>query len=107
MKRAVTLKENHEFRRTYKGASAVSGVMVLYCRKNRLGSNRLGLTASTKLGHAVVRNRCRRRLREVYRLHSGGSPLVQAAELMILFQCHRSFHCSAPCLFGAPSQPVP
>lgn len=71
MKRAVTLKENHEFRRTYKGTSAVSGVMVLYCRKNRLGSNRLGLTASTKLGHAVVRNRCRRRLREVYRLHSG------------------------------------
>ena len=71
MKRAVTLKENYEFRRTYKGASAVSGGMVLYCRKNRLGRNRLGLTASTKLGHAVVRNRCRRRLREVYRLHNG------------------------------------
>ncbi|MFR7893099.1 MAG: ribonuclease P protein component [Dysosmobacter sp.] len=28
----------------------------------------LGLVSSTKLGHAVVRNRCRRRLREVYRL---------------------------------------
>ena len=71
MKRAVTLKENYEFRRTYKGTSAVSGGMVLYCRKNKLGRNRLGLTASTKLGHAVVRNRCRRRLREVYRLHLG------------------------------------
>ena len=71
MKRAVTLKENHEFRRLYqRGASAVSGGMVVYCRKNRLGHNRLGLTASTKLGHAVVRNRCRRRLREVYRLNS-------------------------------------
>ena len=43
--------------------------MVLYCRKNRLDHNRLGLTASTKLGHAVVRNRVRRRLREVYRLN--------------------------------------
>ena len=72
MKRAVTLKENHEFRRLYqKGTSAVSGCMVVYCRKNRLGHNRLGLTASVKLGSAVVRNRCRRRLREVYRLHSG------------------------------------
>ena len=72
MKAAVTLKENYEFRRTYqKGVSAVSPVMVLYCRKNRLGHNRLGLTASVKLGHAVVRNRCRRRLREVYRLHQG------------------------------------
>ena len=71
MKRAVTLKENYEFRRLYqKGKSAVGGGMVLYCRKNRLDHNRLGLTASTKLGHAVVRNRARRRLREVYRLHS-------------------------------------
>jgi ribonuclease P protein component len=71
MKKAVTLKENYEFRRMYqRGKSAVSGSMVLYCRKNKLGHNRLGLTASTKLGHAVVRNRCRRRLREVYRLNS-------------------------------------
>ena len=71
MKKAVTLKENYEFRRMYqRGKSAVSGSMVVYCRKNRLGHNRLGLTASTKLGHAVVRNRCRRRLREVYRLNT-------------------------------------
>ena len=68
MKRAVTLKENYEFRRLYqKGASAVGGGMVLYCRKNRLGHNRLGVTVSVKLGHAVAR----RRLREVYRLNSG------------------------------------
>ena len=71
MKKAVTLKENYEFRRMYqRGKSAVSGSMVVYCKKNRLDHNRLGLTASTKLGHAVVRNRCRRRLREVYRLNS-------------------------------------
>ena len=44
--------------------------MVVYCRKNKLDHNRLGLTASVKLGHAVVRNRARRRLREVYRLNA-------------------------------------
>ena len=72
MKRAVTLKKNHEFRRLYqKGASAAGSGMVIYCRRNRLGHNRLGLTASVKLGSAVTRNRCRRRLREVYRLQSG------------------------------------
>ena len=71
MKRAVTLKENYEFRRLYqKGASAVGGGMVIYCRKNRLDHNRLGITASVKLGHAVVRNRVRRRLREIYRLNA-------------------------------------
>ncbi|MBQ2996080.1 MAG: ribonuclease P protein component [Oscillibacter sp.] len=70
MKKAVTIKENYEFRRMYrKGASAVSGSMVIYCRKNHLGRNRLGLTVSVKVGKAVVRNRCRRRLREVYRLN--------------------------------------
>ena len=37
--------------------------------KNGRGESRLGLTTGTKLGHAVVRNRVRRRLREIYRLH--------------------------------------
>lgn len=66
----VTVKENGDFRRIYrKGRSAVSGGVVVYCLKNRKGISRLGVTVSTKLGHAVVRNRVRRRLRELYRLH--------------------------------------
>ena len=65
----VTVKENGDFRRIYRrGRSAVSGGVVVYCLKNRKGMSRLGCTVSTKRGHAVVRNRCRRRLREVYRL---------------------------------------
>ena len=43
--------------------------MVLYCRRNGRKKNRQGLTTNTKLGHAVVRNKVRRRLREIYRLH--------------------------------------
>lgn len=71
MKPSVTLKENYEFRRLYqKGASAVGGCMVIYCRRNRLGRNRLGITVSVKIGNAVKRNRARRRLREVCRLNS-------------------------------------
>jgi len=68
----VSLKENSAFRRLYyKGASAGNRFLVIYCRRNGLGCNRLGLTVSTKLGHAVVRNRMRRRLREIVRLNEG------------------------------------
>ena len=66
----VTVKQNGDFRRIYRrGRSAVAGGVVVYCLKNRQGMSRLGVTVSTKLGHAVVRNRVRRRLRELYRLH--------------------------------------
>lgn len=67
---AVTVKENYEFRRFYrKGKSAVSPQLVIYCQKNRRGHSRLGVSVSTKLGCAVVRNRVRRRIREIYRLN--------------------------------------
>ena len=70
MKKAVTIKENHEFRRLYsKGKSAVDGRLAVYCRKNGRTNNRLGLTVGVKLGKAVVRNRTRRRIREAYRIH--------------------------------------
>ena len=71
MKKTATIKENRTFQRIYKrGRSALTPFLVLYCRPNNLGHNRLGLTASVKLGGAVQRNRARRRLREVYRLNS-------------------------------------
>lgn len=70
MKAEITVKENYEFRRIYrKGKSVVTPYLVLYCQKNRQGKTRLGVTVSTKLGKAVVRNRVRRRLREIWRLH--------------------------------------
>lgn len=67
-----TLKKNSDFRRLYaRGKSAVTPYLVLYCRKNRLGVSRFGFTVSTRLGGAVVRNRVRRRLREIVRLNAG------------------------------------
>ena len=70
MKFSKSLKLNHVFRRLYhKGRSAAGKYLVIYCRKNGSQENRIGLTVSAKLGHAVVRNRIRRRLREIYRLH--------------------------------------
>lgn len=71
MDNRVTLKKNYEFKRLYnKGKSAVTPYLVVYCMKNGRTECRLGYTVSVKIGKAVVRNRVRRRLREVYRLNS-------------------------------------
>lgn len=70
MQFTVPLKLNHVFRKLYaKGRNSVGPFVVVYAMRNGTKENRLGVTASTKLGHAVVRNKARRRLRECYRLH--------------------------------------
>ena len=83
MNPGTSIKLNSDFRRIYaKGKSAVSPSVVVYCRKNRLGTNRVGFTVSKKLGKAVVRNRVRRRLREIMRLSS--EKLDQGYDLILV-----------------------
>ena len=69
MKFSSSLKLNHIFRRLYSTAGQANGYLVLYARPNRSCSNRVGITVSKKLGKAHIRNRVRRRLREIYRLN--------------------------------------
>ena len=69
MEFTTSLKLNHIFRKLYaKGEGAVGPFFVVYSRRNGLAENRLGITTGVKLGHAVDRNRARRRIREIYRL---------------------------------------
>ena len=69
MKFSSSLKLNHIFQRLYRTSGQASPYLVLYARRNRTSTNRVGITVSKKLGKANVRNRVRRRLREVYRLN--------------------------------------
>ena len=69
MKFSSALKLNHIFQRLYRTSGQANGYLVLYARKNRTDTNRVGITVSKRLGKANVRNRVRRRLREVYRLN--------------------------------------
>ena len=83
MQYTVPLKLNHVFRRLYaKGESAVGRFVVVYAKRNGTDCNRLGITTGVKLGHAVDRNRARRRIRETYRLQE--SRLKQGYDIVIV-----------------------
>jgi len=62
------LRRRSEFSRTYEqGRKIVSRAFVLFARQNEAGITRLGVTATRKIGNAVVRNRARRLVREAFR----------------------------------------
>ncbi|MDA2930310.1 ribonuclease P protein component [Acidobacteria bacterium AH-259-O06] len=64
----VRLRKRREFLDVYKrGDSVRAAHFVLYVLENNLPYHRLGITASRKVGKAVVRNRIKRRVREIFR----------------------------------------
>ncbi len=69
----ITKREDFAKLRT-KSQKWVSRHWILYFAKNEAGRPRLALSASTKIGNAVVRNRYRRWLRESFRLHKAQLP---------------------------------
>lgn len=65
-----SLKKTADFQRVYKeGRSVANRYLVLYVRENGLKWNRLGISASKKVGNSVVRHKIARLVRESYRLH--------------------------------------
>jgi len=64
------LLRRSEFRQVYEAGQRRSApIGVIFFRPNGLSVTRLGITAPTKLGGAVLRNRVKRRVREVFRLN--------------------------------------
>lgn len=64
----ITVKNYFDFKKAYdKGKSFGNRNLILYIRKNNLDYSRIGITISTKTGNAVVRNKIRRRMKEIYR----------------------------------------
>jgi len=71
----LRVRKRRDFQRAYdEGYKVVTPEFALFARPNRLEHSRLGVTASRRLGKAVVRNRAKRLVREAYRTHRERMP---------------------------------
>ena len=72
LRRRHRLTHARDFEETFQqGQRFVGRYMILWTRAAPDASLRLGVVSSRRIGGAVTRNRARRRLREVFRLHRG------------------------------------
>ena len=69
---ADRLRRRLDFQSVYDGGRRlVGGTFVLFYRPGATERHRIGLTVPGRHGGAVVRNRTKRRLREIFRAHRG------------------------------------
>jgi len=84
--RPARLRRSEEYRRVYRDGVRVAGRwLVLFAARGPGPGYRVGITASRRVGRAVVRNRCKRRVRELVRLRLAG----QATPLDVVVNVRR------------------
>src|SRR5581483_9665799 len=71
--RAKRLLQRADFERVRRQGAFVRGnLLSIGCLKSDGAQSRAGFVTSRRIGNAVVRNRVRRRLREIFRRHQEG-----------------------------------
>ena len=77
------IRARADFTETYETGRKLHGRLVVVFARASEGGGRLGITATRKVGSAVVRNRARRRVREVYRRWRALAPGAPALDLVV------------------------
>jgi len=81
MKRVERLNKPRQYAAVYAGGGTwASRLIVMRAVRNNLNLSRYGLSVSKKVGNAVIRNRIKRRLREIMR----GEPLDTGWDVVLI-----------------------
>jgi ribonuclease P protein component len=87
----IRLLKRVDFRRTERRGHRRSGNhIVVIARKNEFDFSRLGITVTRKVGNAVVRNRWKRRMREIFRRNKGQVP--EAWDFVVIVRRNEGYH---------------
>lgn len=71
MRNFPSIKKNEDFKKVYrKGKSCANDALIMYVLPNDLTHDRIGISASKKIGNSITRHRIARVVRECFRLHS-------------------------------------
>ena len=78
-----TIKKSKDFKCVYrKKILKADKLLVLYILPNELEYSRIGISVSKKVGKANVRNRIKRRLKEIFRLNE--QVIVKGYDLVVV-----------------------
>ncbi len=84
VKKLKPLSNSKQFREVYnQGQRFHTSLFSAFILRNDIGNLRIGITVTKKIGNAVVRNRCKRRLREALRRQGDNLMDLAGTDLVI------------------------
>jgi ribonuclease P protein component len=105
---AEHIRRREEFERIYEAGARQSGrSMIVFVQPTGAGPARLGIAATRKLGSAVVRNRAKRLVRELFRHNkpAGGLDIVVVPRREMLDASYSSLEVEFRALLDRPVRP--
>lgn len=84
MHKELRLRKKEDFNKVYRYGKSMANrqFVVYYIPQQAADSFRLGVSVSKKIGNAVVRNKLRRRMKEIVRLHA--DRIKQQTDLVLI-----------------------